>query len=72
MIAMEQTTLAIIAMVVAIGIIGVLVVETFVIPVLLKPQQAEARGCESVPRNISQNVTADIASKGRCFGHGPP
>jgi hypothetical protein len=69
---MEQTAqLAIIAIVVAIGIIEVLVVESFVIR-LLKPQQAEARGCENVPRNIIPNQTAFFASQGRCLGHGPP
>ncbi len=67
---MEQTAkLAIIAIVAAIGIIGI--VETFVVP-LLQLQQAEAGGCENVPRSISQNATAFIASKGRCFGHGSP
>jgi hypothetical protein len=70
---MEQTArLAIIAIAAAIGVIWVVVtVETFVTP-LLQQQEAEARGCENVPRNISQNATAFIVSQGRCFGHGPP
>jgi hypothetical protein len=60
-----QTTLAIIAIVATIGIIGVLIAETFVIPLL--QQAAEARGCGTIPRNISAIGIAFNASKGRCF-----
>jgi hypothetical protein len=56
---MEQTTrLAIIAIGAAIGVVGVLAVETFVTP-LLQQQEAEAKGC--------RNGIAFNASKGRCF-----
>ena len=58
-----QTTLAIIAIVVAIGIIGVIVVETFVIP--LQQQQAEARGCRFPV--VGLGIQAFNASQGRCF-----
>jgi hypothetical protein len=54
-----QTTLAIIAIAAAIGIIGVVVVvETFVIPL---QQVAEARRCPF-------DSQAFNASQGRCFG----
>jgi hypothetical protein len=51
----QETTLAIIAIVAALGLLGTIVVESINIP----QQQADARGCHSgVPFN---------ASKGRCF-----
>ena len=64
-----EPTLAIIAIVAAIEVIGVLVVETFVIPLLLQQQAAEARGCDTIPRNIGAIGIAFNASQGRCFGH---
>jgi len=51
----QETTLVIIAIVAALGLLGIIVVESISIP----QQQAEARGCHNgVPFN---------ASKGRCF-----
>ena len=55
---MEQTTLAIIAIVAALGLLGLVVAESVNIP---KQQQAYAKGCTS---GVAFN-----ASKGRCFGH---
>jgi hypothetical protein len=53
----KETSLAIIAIVAALGLLGVVVVE-----IISTPQhQAEARGCT--------NSQAFNASKGRCFGH---
>lgn len=53
------TSITIIAIVAAVALFGVVVVTVVTII-----QEAEARGCNrSVPFN---------ASKGRCFGHGPP
>jgi hypothetical protein len=54
----KETTLAIIAIVAALGLLGVVVVETVNMP---KQQQAYAAGCT--------NGKAFNASKGRCFGH---
>ena len=53
----KETTLAIIAIVAALGLLGVVVVESISIP----QHQAEAAGCN--------NGIAFNASKGRCFGH---
>jgi uncharacterized membrane protein YjgN (DUF898 family) len=55
------TSYAVIAIVAALAVLGVVVLTvTIVIPL---QQEAEARGCNrSVPFNASQ---------GRCFGHGP-
>ena len=47
------------ALVAALGLLGVIAIETVSIP----QHQAEARGCT--------NGIAFNASKGRCFGHGP-
>jgi hypothetical protein len=52
---------AFIAIGIAVGLFGVLAIQTAV----LIPQQAEAEGCEN-GRAVS---TAANASKGRCFGH---
>ena len=57
MLMQKETTLAIIAIVAALGLLGVVVVESISIP----QHQAEARGCN--------NGIAFNASKGRCFGH---
>ena len=54
---MNETTLVVIAIVAALGLLGVVVVESIIIP----QQQAEARGCN--------NGIAFNASQGRCFGH---
>jgi hypothetical protein len=53
-----ETMLAMFAIAVALGLVGVLVIETVILP---QQQQAEAKGC--------QNSIAFNASKGRCFGH---
>jgi hypothetical protein len=53
----QETTLAIIAIVAALGLLGLVVVESISIP----QQQADARGCN--------NGVAFNASQGRCFGH---
>jgi hypothetical protein len=55
----QETTLAIIAIVAALGLLGIIVVESINIP----QQQADARGCTT--------SKAFNASQGRCFGHGP-
>jgi hypothetical protein len=55
------TTLTIAAIVAAIGLVGVLAIETLILP--QQQQQAYAAGCKS---SLAFN-----ASKGRCFGHGP-
>ncbi len=51
----QERTLAIIAIVAALGLLGTIVVESINIP----QQQADARGCT--------NGIAFNASKGRCF-----
>lgn len=51
---------AFVAIGIAVGLFGVLAIQTVVIP-----QQAEAAGCE----NGAAPSTAFNASKGRCFGH---
>ena len=56
----NDTTLAVVAIVAAIGLLGLVVVETINMP---QQQQAFARGCFGAGFNASQ---------GRCFGHGPP
>ena len=58
----NDTTLAIIAMVAAIGLLGLVVMESTIVP---QQQQAFARGCESGPA-IGQAFNASL---GRCFGH---
>jgi hypothetical protein len=58
----KQTTLAIFAIVAALGLIGVLTITVVTIPT----QEAEARGCES---GLPNSAVAFNASKGRCFGH---
>jgi hypothetical protein len=52
---MDKTVLVIVAIVVAFGLLGVIVIESIVMPA----QQAEARGCN--------NSIAVNASKGRCI-----
>jgi Flp pilus assembly protein CpaB len=53
----KETTVVIIAIVAALGLLGVLVIETISMP----QQQVDARGCNrGVPYNASQ---------GRCFNH---
>jgi hypothetical protein len=54
----KETTLAIIAIVAALGLLGLVVAESANMP---KQLQAYARGCS--------NGIAFNASKGRCFGH---
>jgi hypothetical protein len=51
----QETSLAIIAIVTALGLLGVVIIETISLPL----QQADARGCN--------NGIAFNASKGRCF-----
>jgi hypothetical protein len=53
----KETTLAMIAIVAVLGLLGVVVVESISIP----QHQADARGC--------MTSQAFNASKGRCFGH---
>jgi hypothetical protein len=53
----QEPTLAIIAVVAALGLLGIIIVESISIP----QQQADARGCN--------NGVAFNASQGRCFGH---
>jgi hypothetical protein len=55
----HQTSMAIIAIVTALGLLGVVAIMIVTIP---QQQQAEAAGCNS--GGIAFN-----ASKGRCFGH---
>jgi hypothetical protein len=55
MLMQKEIALAIIAVVAALGLLGVVVVESISIP----QHQAEARGCK--------NSIAFNASKGRCF-----
>ena len=59
----SQQQLAILALVAALALLGVVVVT---VAVTIPLQQAEARGCESGGAGVAFN-----ASKGRCFGHGP-
>jgi hypothetical protein len=54
------TSRVIIAIVIALGLMGAVAITVFVI------QQAEARGCESGFPNSARGINA---SKGRCFGH---
>lgn len=58
---MNNTTLAVIAIVSALAFVGVVAITIVTIPLQL--QQAEAAGCRGPGFNASQ---------GRCFGHGPP
>jgi hypothetical protein len=51
----NDATLAIVAIVAALGLLGIIVVESISIP----QQQADARGCN--------NGVAFNASRGRCF-----
>jgi hypothetical protein len=56
-------TLAIVAIVAAVGLLGLVVVETINIP-----QQAEARGCDILSgEHTFGSSTAFNASSGRCF-----
>jgi len=57
------TSMVIIAIVAALALLGVVAITIVTIP--LQIQQAEAAGCP--PTGPAVN-----ASKGRCFGHGPP
>ena len=60
---MAQTaTLAIIAVVTALGLLGIVVME----PIFVGQHQAEARGCEN---GFPNGEIGFNASKGRCFGH---
>jgi uncharacterized membrane protein YuzA (DUF378 family) len=54
----ETMTMALIAIVAAIGLIGVVAID-----IVTPLQDAEGAGC--------QNSQAFNASQGRCFGHGP-
>ena len=58
-----QQQLALLALVAALALLGVVVVT---VAVTIPLQQAEARGCESGGAGVAFN-----ASRGRCFGHGP-
>ena len=60
---MQNNQLALIALVAALALLGVVVVT---VAVTIPTQEAEARGCESGGAGVAFN-----ASKGRCFGHGP-
>ena len=51
----KEITLAVIAIVTALGLIGVMAVDSFTLP------KVDAAGCT--------NSVAFNASKGRCFGH---
>jgi hypothetical protein len=62
---MDKTVLAIFAIVAAVGLAGVAVVEG---DNIIKQIQAFARGCTLVG---GPGIQAFNASKGRCFGHGP-
>lgn len=55
---------AVVAVVLAFAIVGVVAVQT-----LMVPQIAEARGCESSLPNSGGGFVGLNASKGRCFGH---
>jgi hypothetical protein len=57
----NDTTLAIIAIVAAVGLLGLVVVETISVQ-----QQAKAAGCEN---GLPNSAFGFNASKGRCFGH---
>ncbi len=59
----NHTTLAIVAIVAAVGLLGLVVVETINIS-----QQAEARGCDILSgEHTFWSSTAFNASSGRCF-----
>jgi hypothetical protein len=57
-----RNSMALVAIVAALALFGVVAVTIVSIP----QQQAEARGCEFAGFH---NDTAISASKGRCFGH---
>ena len=57
----RETQLAIFAIVAALGLLGVIAVES----ISMMQQQAYANGCESG----AAGSLAFNASKGRCFGH---
>ena len=62
---MQNNQLALLALVAALALLGVVVITVAVtIPSL--QQQAEAAGCESGFPNSARGLNA---SKGRCFGH---
>jgi hypothetical protein len=56
----QETTLAMIAIVAALGLLGIIVVESISIP----QQQATARGCDPI---TPRGSFAFNASHGRCF-----
>jgi hypothetical protein len=63
---MNYTTLAIFAIVAALGLLGVIAVESISMP----QQQAAARGCESSFQHGGGGGAIGFnASQGRCFGH---
>jgi hypothetical protein len=55
----DNKSIAMVAIVAALGLLGVIAIETINLP----QQQADAAGCT--------NGIAFNASKGRCFGRGP-
>jgi hypothetical protein len=58
----QTATLAIIAVVSALGLLGIVVME----PIFVAQHQAQARGCENGLPNAAVGFNA---SQGRCFGH---
>jgi hypothetical protein len=61
---MQKNNLALIAVLAALALLGVVVITvTVTIPL---QQQAEARGCESGFPNSARAING---SRGRCFGH---
>jgi uncharacterized membrane protein len=65
----KTTSMALIAIVAALALLGVVVVMVAV-TIPLQQQQAEAAGCEnSVQSGKGSGLVAVNASKGRCFGH---
>ena len=60
----STTSIAIIATVAALGLLGVVVVT---VAVTIPQQQAEARGCAPNPNAPAGGGIAVNASKGRCF-----
>jgi hypothetical protein len=63
----RKATLAMAAIVAALGLVGALAIETLILP--LQQQQAEARGCESSFPHSSGGAVGFNAIQGRCFGH---
>jgi hypothetical protein len=60
-----DTTIAILAIVAALGLLGLVMMESSIIP--QQQQQAFAAGCEN---GLPSSGVGFNASKGRCFGHG--